>query len=125
MTRLVWVGTGGFLGAVARYLVAGFFLRFSSYFPLGTLVVNALGSLGLGFLMTLATESLAVPPDLRLLLAVGFFGSFTTFSTFAYETDSLIKGGSLSLAFLNIGISLVLGLLGIRLGDWLARQFFI
>ena len=125
MTKLVWVGTGGFLGAIARYLVAGFFMRLAHNFPLGTLVVNALGSLGLGFLMTLATETLALSPDLRLLLAVGFCGSFTTFSTFAYETNSLIKEGSLFLAFLNIGVSLILSLVGIRLGEWFAKQFFI
>ncbi len=125
MTRLVWVGTGGFLGAIARYLIAGLFTRLSPHFPLGTLVVNALGSLMLGFLMTLATETLALPPDLRLLLAVGFCGAFTTFSTFAYETDSLIRGGALGLAFLNIGVSLMLGLVGIRLGDWLVRELIL
>jgi len=125
MTRLVWVGTGGFLGAVARYLLAGVFTRFSPHFPLGTLVVNALGSLALGFLMTLATETLALPPDMMLFLAIGFCGAFTTFSTFAYETNSLIRSGALTLAFLNIGVSLILGLVGIRLGDWLARQFFL
>ncbi|WP_028845901.1 fluoride efflux transporter CrcB [Thermodesulfatator atlanticus] len=125
MDKIVWVGMGGFCGAIARYWVSGLVMRFSHYFPLGTLTVNSLGSLVLGFIMTLVSETLLISPNMRLLLAVGFLGSFTTFSTFAYETNALIEGGAFWLAFLNVALSLFLGLLGVRLGILAAKTFVL
>ncbi|AEH44448.1 CrcB protein [Thermodesulfatator indicus DSM 15286] len=125
MKSYLLVGAGGFFGAIARYWVSGLALHFSTRFPLGTLVVNALGSFLLGFLMTLASEALLVSPEMRMFLAIGFLGAFTTFSTFAYETNSLLEGGQFFLAFLNVAISLSLGLIGVRLGIWAARTFLI
>jgi len=125
MFGLLCVGLGGFLGAIARYLLSGLLLRLSVVFPCGTFAVNILGSFGLGFLMALVTETLLIPSSLRLFLAIGFLGSFTTFSTFMYETHALLEGGEFWLALLNLGASLILGLVGVRLGWWLAHQLLL
>ncbi len=125
MFKVLLVGLGGFCGAVARYLVSGLMLKVSAEFPWGTLVVNVLGSFLLGFLMALVTETLAISPNERLFLAIGFLGSFTTFSTFIYETNSLLDEGELLLAGSNILASLLCGFFGLRLGIWLARALFL
>ncbi len=125
MFKIFLVGLGGFLGAVARYLITGVLWRFSPLFPWGTLLVNTLGSLSLGFIMALVSETLLISPAARLFLAVGFLGSFTTFSTFVYETSALLEGGNFWLSGLNLAASIFLGLLGIRLGALLAYRFFL
>ena len=119
--KLVYISLGGALGAVSRYLVSGWFLRFGANFPLGTLTVNILGSLILGFLMSLSARTLLISPELRLFLAVGFLGSFTTFSTFAYESFGLMKEGEWGLFFLNVTLSVGSGLLGVKLGEALGE----
>ncbi|HFC96994.1 MAG TPA: fluoride efflux transporter CrcB [Thermosulfurimonas dismutans] len=119
--KFLYIGLGGGMGAVCRYLVSGWFLRFGAGFPLGTLAVNVLGSFILGFFMELATQTLLVSPESRLLVAVGFLGSFTTFSTFAYETHQLLREGEWLFTFLNITLSIGLGLTGVRLGEVLVR----
>ena len=119
--KLIYIGLGGCLGAVCRYLVSGWFLRFGVDFPLGTLAVNLLGSFTLGFLMSLATGTLYVSPAVRFFLAVGFLGSFTTFSTFAYETNELLKSGEWLLTAFNALGSFILGIIGVRLGELLAQ----
>ncbi|WP_297057314.1 fluoride efflux transporter CrcB [Thermosulfurimonas sp.] len=119
--KFLYIGLGGGMGAVCRYLVSGWFLRFGAGFPLGTLAVNILGSFVLGFFMELATQTLLVSPEARLLVAVGFLGSFTTFSTFAYETHQLLREGEWLFTFLNIVLSIGLGLTGVRLGEVLVR----
>ncbi len=124
MPKIMWVGLGGFFGALTRYVISGILARWCLTFPCGTLLVNVTGSFFLGFLMTLATETLIVPPHLRLFLAIGFLGSYTTFSTFAYETNALLEGNKLLEALLNLGLSIFLGILGIRLGIWAARNLF-
>ncbi|MBX6422716.1 fluoride efflux transporter CrcB [Thermosulfurimonas sp. F29] len=119
--KFLYIALGGSLGAVCRYLVSGWFLRFGADFPLGTLVVNLLGALLLGFFMELSTRTLLIPPEIRLLVAVGFLGSFTTFSTFAYETGELLKEGEWIFFVLNVSLSVGLGLFGVKLGEALAR----
>ncbi len=119
--KFLYIGLGGGMGAVCRYLVSGWFLRFGAGFPLGTLAVNILASFVLGVCMELATQTLLVSPEARLLVAVGFLGSFTTFSTFAYETHQLLREGEWLFTFLNIVLSIGLGLTGVRLGEVLVR----
>ncbi len=119
--KFLYIGLGGFLGAVLRYLLSGWFLRFGTTFPLGTLVVNILGALLLGFLMALVTGTLYLGPEVRFFLAIGFLGSFTTFSTLAYETDGLLKEGQWLLAGLNGFGSVILGIIGVRIGEAVAR----
>lgn len=112
------VGIGGAAGAVARFSVSGWVNRgATSGFPWGTLTVNILGCLALGFAGTLLAEKTgAVPTALRSAIAVGFLGSFTTFSTFAFEKHQLIGSGSHGLAILYATASFALGLMMVRLG---------
>lgn len=120
--RLLIIGIGGFLGAVARYLVAGWATALDgSLFPLGTLAVNIIGSFVLGFFYIITTERLAIDPYWRLLIAVGFLGAFTTFSTFSYETVKLALNGAIALAIVNLSVSLIGGITAVYLGIILAR----
>lgn len=92
MTLLV-VAFGGALGAVARYLGSGWVQSVSGgFFPWGTLAVNVTGSLALGFALAWLQSTLA-SAELRDFVAIGFLGSFTTFSTFSYEALMLIRDG--------------------------------
>jgi CrcB protein len=122
LERLVLVGAGACVGGVARYLVSLWAAdRFGATFPVGTLLVNASGSLLLAFLVVLTTDRLGLGPEVRLLLGTGFCGGYTTFSTFAYETLALVEAGDWAPALLNALASVALSLLGAVLGIWLAR----
>ncbi|WP_415945494.1 fluoride efflux transporter CrcB [Selenomonas montiformis] len=119
---------GGGLGAVCRYLVTTQIgARFGTMFPWGTLSVNLLGSLLMGWilgLILLLTERTGsgLGEAARLLLTVGFLGGFTTFSSFSMETLTLLRGGSLFYALANIGMNVILGLLAAWLGLSLSRM---
>ncbi len=90
---VVVVALGGALGAVSRYLLGSWIQAMSDgSFPWGTWTVDVLGSLLLGFAMVWLTETLA-SAELRLFVAMGFLGSFTTFSTFSFETVELVREG--------------------------------
>jgi CrcB protein len=90
-------------------------------FPYGTLTVNVLGSFLLGGLMALAMGSGWLSPTLRLMLATGFCGGFTTYSTFNEETTRLLQNGAVGLAVVNVGATLGLCALAGLSGAWLAR----
>lgn len=86
---------GGGIGAVTRYWLSGFIYRLTgASFPYGTLVVNVIGCLLIGFLMTFFEERFIINPALRLLLTIGFLGGLTTYSTFSYETIALLQEGN-------------------------------
>lgn len=122
MTRLLLVGAGGFLGAIARYAVhLGVARLWAGEFPLGTFLVNVSGCFALGVFVTLTAERLALDPGVRLLVATGFLGAYTTFSTFEYETHRLLETGAWFWAAANAAGSLVAGLVAVRLGVALAR----
>jgi CrcB protein len=109
--ELLLVGTGGFIGAVSRYAVGGWAHRwFGAGFPWGTLIVNVLGCLAIGFLSGLAESRQVFSPEFRLLLFIGLLGGFTTFSSFGYETIAFARDGEISLAALNVLVQVVLGL---------------
>lgn len=111
------IGIGGFLGANARYLVAGWAAeRFGVAFPYGTFIINISGSLVLGLFMAFLQERTVIHPNYRLFFAIGFLGAYTTFSTFTYESLRLLQDGSVFLALVNILGSTVVGLLGVLLG---------
>lgn len=124
MRMILAVGLAGFCGAVARFLVSGWVHRVvPAAFPLGTLFVNATGSLMLGALFELATARAALDPQLRLVLGVGFLGSFTTFSSFSLETMNLMREGSHALAGANVVMNVVFCLAAVWLGIVLVRLF--
>ena len=121
--RYLIVGAGGFIGAVARFAVGVYFDTFwRRDFPLATFVVNVSGCFILGLFLTLATERLPVDPRLRLFLATGFVGAYTTFSTFEYETQRLTTTGALGWAIVNVLTSVVAGFAALQLGVFLARR---
>jgi CrcB protein len=102
----LWVALGGAVGAVSRYLVAGFVQKKAGFaFPVGTLSVNVLGSFIIGFFITYFLEFLALPPQIRALVVIGFLGAFTTFSSFSYETISLLLEGEISKAVMYVLIT--------------------
>src|SRR6185295_9470626 len=115
----------GAVGSGARFLLSMWMLeRFGPGFPYGTLTVNVVGSFLLGLVMYLGLEAGLLSPTLRLALAVGVMGGFTTFSSFTFETMRLAQDGLLPLALLYVGLSVIVCiaacLLGWGLGHWLA-----
>lgn len=117
------VSLGAIPGALSRYyLTLGFSQWFGPHFPYGTFVVNLSGALIMGFFTTLALERVVLYPDLRLLIAVGFLGSYTTFSTYALDTTSLLQVGSQGAALLYWAGSAFLGVLSLEAGSFLARR---
>lgn len=111
MREVLWVGLGGFVGANARYWLGGWIMaRLGSAFPYGTFVINISGSFILGMVMGIL-EGHVLSPVVRLALAIGFVGAYTTFSTWTYETLRLIESGSLSMATMNVVGSMLMGLL--------------
>ena len=118
MRELLIVGSGGFIGSVARYLMSGAVTQASaaSRFPFGTLAVNALGCLIIGVLSGLAEQSGAFSANTRLLLFTGVLGGFTTFSAFAFETYFLGREQLWLLALANMIAHLVIGLVAVVIG---------
>jgi CrcB protein len=122
MIELLCVGCGGFLGAVARYGLSGLVHRlYGGPFPAGTLLVNVLGCVAIGALMTLVEERQGLSPNARLFLLIGVLGSLTTFSTFGHETVALLRDGDTGMALLNILGSVFLGLGAVLAGGALVR----
>jgi len=120
MLKVLVIGLGGFVGAITRYGLSGLVHRYSdSTFPLGTLAVNVLGCLAIGGLMCLVQEREFFTPNARLFLLIGLLGSFTTFSTVGYETFELLRGGSFTMAAMNVLANMLLGLIAVMLG-WFA-----
>ena len=119
----VAISLGAIPGALSRYYLTLLAARwFGPSFPYGTFVINITGALIMGFFVTLALERTLTSPDLRLLVAVGFLGSYTTFSTYALDTSVLLRSGSLAIAgFYWLG-SAILGVLGLQFGSFLARR---
>ncbi len=108
--KLIMLLSGGAIGTVLRYLVSGYSHRiFETTFPLGTLVVNLVGSFLIGLTWGL-TESQNFSPNLKAFIFIGIFGGFTTFSSFSLETLELIRSGAAGLGILNILLSNILGL---------------
>lgn len=115
--RVGLVGLGGCLGAIARYLGGAAVARMlPPTFPFGTFVVNAVGCLLIGALAVLTDERLVLGTRSRLFLLVGVLGGFTTFSSFGYETMTLLRQGNQLYAALNVVGHVVVGLLAVWLG---------
>lgn len=113
---------GGFLGAVARYTLSGWVhRRYAGDWPLGTLTVNVIGCFLIGGLATLAFERQLLSTTARSFLMIGLLGSFTTFSTFGYETMVLIRDGEMLRGLANVAASVLVGLLSVALGMMTVR----
>ena len=123
MSRFVLICVGGAIGTGARYLIAmGAPRLFGSSFPYATLTVNVAGSFLLAATMHVGLTTNVMTPELRLVLATGVLGGFTTYSTFNYETMEYLRGGAFGLAGLNVAATVLLSLLAGALGLALARR---
>jgi len=124
MNYLVFIALGGATGAVSRYLLAQWVHSlWEGKLPLGTLLVNVLGSAAIGVVYVLLVEKEGLHPDWRGVLMVGFLGAFTTFSTFSLETVALIEAGDWAYAALYMIISAMLCVIGAGAAIQLTRYF--
>lgn len=121
---ILYVALGGSLGAVARFLTSRVTVRYFEIFPMGTFLVNIIGSFLLGFVMFIALRDKAFSPDFRNFFAVGFIGSFTTMSTFAYESIRFWQLHEFGYFFLNISANVLLSLGAIVYGGYLATLMY-
>ena len=123
MTPLLYVGAGGALGAMARFLMAGWVQKASGgTFPWGTLSVNVAGAFAMGLVVAVALKAASFPADLRVFLTSGVLGGFTTFSAFSVETALMIEKGDLLPAGLYVAASVTLTVLFLCCGLWLVRS---
>jgi CrcB protein len=120
------IAVGGSLGAVSRYWASSTtYSWLGNSFPFGTLLVNVLGSMLMGFLSVLLVQRFNVSDEVRLGLLVGFLGSFTTFSTFALDSLHWYDNGAISKAMAYILLSVVFSILGAWAGIITAKQYFL
>ncbi|GMQ87992.1 MAG: fluoride efflux transporter CrcB [Gammaproteobacteria bacterium] len=123
MNQVLAIAGGGAAGALLRYWISsGVYLLVGRGFPYGTLVVNVLGSLLMGFLYIWLLERSLAGTAMRAFVLIGLLGAFTTFSTFSMETLNLVEAGHMGRAILNILVSVVLCIGAAALGVMLARQ---
>jgi fluoride exporter len=115
--NLLLIAIGGALGSVARYLLSTFVLRVTgTLFPLGTFVVNVIGCIVFGVIAGGAIQRVQLTPALRLFFLTGILGGFTTFSSYAFESFSLMRDGQFAWAAINIAGQVVAGLAGMWVG---------
>jgi len=115
------IAVSGAAGAVSRYALDGWISDLThGQFPWGTFVINVLGAFALGLLVALTTERLLPHPHWRVAIGIGFLGSFTTFSTYAYESVKLAEDGAAGLALLNsvgmVALGMVAAFCGLAVG---------
>jgi fluoride exporter len=114
---------GAIPGSLSRYYITLLLTRWlGTSFPYGTFFINLTGALVMGFFVTLTLERAISSPDLRLLVAVGFLGSYTTFSTYTLDTSVLLRHGSYGLGLFYWAGSALLGIIGLEVGSLLARR---
>lgn len=119
----LWISLGAIVGASARYFVGRFVAKaVTASFPYGTLLINITGSFILGLFLVWSTERAVPDPHWRLMIAIGFCGSYTTFSSYAFETFSLFEQGHYMLFASNIVANNVLCLMGVLAGAVVARS---
>ena len=117
MKNILLIGLGGFIGSIARYLVS----RLNNHvewlsIPVGTLLVNVIGSFLIGFLIGISEKSPILTVELRMFLMVGLCGGFTTFSSFTGENLMLMRNGQFLPLFLYTGLSILLGFTAVYFG---------
>jgi len=124
---MIWyIGLGSALGGMARFGLAGWVQQWTDgAFPIGTLAVNVVGSLALGFLLPYTLGQAGISPSVRAMLTIGFCGGFTTFSTFSYEALVLMQDGQWTRAGSYMAGSVVLSLAAVFAGWVIAHQLLI
>lgn len=116
------VGFGGFIGAVFRYLISINSVKlFGANFPYGTLIANIIGAIIIGFVMRLSLDTTIISSNSKLFLTTGMMGGLTTFSTFSYETVSMLNCGEYIIALTNLGLNVILSFIGVVLGMAIAK----
>jgi fluoride exporter len=119
----IYAAAGAAIGGVFRYWLTGFVHKyFIHIFPLGTLVVNFVGSLLLGFIIFYLDQKQLISSDTKIFLTVGFCGGLTTFSTFSYETFALLQQNEILQAFLNVMLNVFLTIAAIFLAFYLIKS---
>lgn len=122
MTKVLLIAAGGGIGALARYALSGVVHRvFEVGYPLGTFVVNITGCFLFGLLWAVAEERLLIGSETRAVLLVGFMGSFTTFSTFIFESNQLLRDSQYFFAGLNLVGQVIVGIVALYAGLLTAR----
>jgi len=117
LKQLLLIGLGGFVGSVARFLVSRLNTRVDWFsIPIGTLTVNVVGSLLIGFLIGISEKSPVLTVEWRMFLMVGLCGGFTTFSSFSGENLMLMRNGQFLPLLLYTGLSILLGFTAVYLG---------
>lgn len=117
LLNYLMVGIGGFVGAVARLWIGEYVgNKFGTRFPLGTLVINCTGCFAIGVIVTLLDHRSHWNPNWRYLVPIGFIGAYTTFSTFGLETLRSMQSGRVAEALLNVGLSVIVGVLCVWMG---------
>ena len=118
----LWVSLGAVIGASARYFVSRWASKLiSADFPYGTLIINVTGSFLLGLFLIWTTERVLADPRWRLIIAIGFCGSYTTFSSYAFESFALLEQGNYLLFGTNVLANNLLCLVAVVAGAALAR----
>lgn len=126
MSMALLIALGSAAGGVARFFLGTFVQgRVGAGPTVATLFVNVSGSLLVGFILTYALATPAVSPEVRALLTTGFCGGFTTFSTFTYDTMTLLEDGELARASLYVALSVIVSLAGVWLGITLGREVLV
>lgn len=121
MLKCFYVGLGGCVGSVCRYLVGLALAPISILFPVSTLLINLSGSFLIGVISELSLQTTLLHPDLTLFLTTGICGGFTTFSTFSLETSRLLEDGRTIAGIVYAAASVLLCLIGVTLGRELIR----
>ncbi|MBM3949439.1 MAG: fluoride efflux transporter CrcB [SAR202 cluster bacterium] len=123
MLKVLLIGAGGFLGAIARYGMSGWVqaLLGSPGYPYGTLAVNVAGCLGIGVVAGVVQTRDVLSIEARSFLSIGILGGFTTFSAFGNETIAFLRDGRVAVAAGYIALQVGLGLFGVWLGHTIAQ----
>lgn len=123
MYHLFIAGIGGFFGTMMRYLLNSAIYQVFAYplYPYGTFIINITGCFFIGLIASLAESRLSLSPDVRIFIQIGILGGFTTFSTFGYETFSLIRDGQFLLGMSNVLLQVFVGLFAVWLGYYLGQ----
>jgi fluoride exporter len=123
MRNYIFIGVGGFLGAICRVLIKNIHIyHYKELIPLNTLIINVTGSFILALFLTIAFEIWEIDESIRLGITTGFLGGYTTFSTLCKEAVSLLTKGDYFSAITYITMSAILGLAGVYMGVVVARE---